>query len=27
VKPIFNEKVTEKCNLWDLWTVHCSLLT
>ena len=19
---IFNEKVVEKCNLWDLWTVH-----
>ena len=20
--PIFNEKVVEKCNLWDPWTVH-----
>ena len=20
--PIFNKKVTEKWNLWDLWTVH-----
>ena len=20
--PIFNEKVAEKCNLWDLWIVH-----
>ena len=19
---IFNEKVVEKCNLWDSWTVH-----
>ena len=22
MRPIFNEKVAEKCNLWDLWTVH-----
>ena len=22
VTPIFNEKITEKCNLWDSWTVH-----
>ena len=22
VGPIFNEKVAEKCNLWDPWTVH-----
>ena len=22
VRPIFNEKVTEKWNLWDPWTVH-----
>ena len=22
VEPIFNEKVTEKCNLWDPWTMH-----
>ena len=22
VGSIFNEKVVEKCNLWDLWTVH-----
>ena len=22
VKPIFNEKVVENCNLWDSWTVN-----
>ena len=22
VGPIFNEKIAEKCNLWDSWTVH-----
>ena len=22
VRPIFNEKSAEKCNLWDLWIVH-----
>ena len=22
MRPIFNKKVVENCNLWDLWTVH-----
>ena len=22
MRPIFNEKFDEKCNLWDPWTVH-----
>ena len=25
VGSIFNEKVAEKCNLWDLWIVHGAL--
>ena len=24
VRPIFNEKVVEKCSLWDSWIVHGS---
>ena len=26
VRPIFNEKVSEKCNLWDPWTMHSCIV-
>ena len=27
MRPIFNKKVVEKCNLWDSWMVHGCIVT